>query len=300
MKIYFDGVECSGKLSVQKCVHESRTGGRGDELSIIFNDNRQQWNEWFGDRPKKIRIVQNNFDSGSLNIFRFDKSAFAVAVHAFSLPLGYNAVSCKSWEDVYFFQICEEIASRHGLTCEFLGVENRKYTYVEQAQQKDFDFLADRARLEGCSVLVFNGKVVVYSDSAIASLGGAEKTVKIQNSTPISFSDIFEKIGKLNLVNSEFSAEATDSTGTAQKTVFVPAKITDQGEADRWAKNLLSHYNKDAETGCFTTDLSTDISAGTLLKIECAIDSGLNCSGVAAIVRHDFGRKLSKVFFRKT
>jgi len=81
---------------------------------------------------------------------------------------------------------------------------------------------------------------------------------------------------------------------------ILPFRMTDQSEADRFAKGLLRDANKNATVGTlWTGSLLRDYAAGSVVTL--ATEGVKSWDGTAFIsrIRHDYVKTRSKLYLRK-
>lgn len=300
MKIIYEGSDIYPEVSVNQCIYDSYGEQQGDVLKIMFNDTRDIWDSWSPTKKDKVSVELGTCKTGDMNIISIKPENGLMCLRASSIPGTYNNKSNKSWQSVKFKQLCNEIASRHGLTCEFHGITDQLYEYVNQQNKEDFIFLEERCVLEGCAFLVYDGKLVVYSESHIETAGAVE-TLHIGNNVRFDYEDRSKDVyGICNVKNG--SVTGTYSSGINDR-VFdkvLTGKISSQAEADRFAMNLLRFENKNMTSGmCCADKYLPGYAAGTVVALDAAGVSSWNGPVLMTHVRHDMVRATTKLWFRK-
>lgn len=300
-KILYDNVDIWDKITVKSLYYDSYAESQADCLKIEFNDTARLWDKWTPENEKMIRVVEGRLDTGLMYIHSVKPNNGVMTLTALSIPPTAKNETSKSWEQVRFLQLAEEIAKRHGLQFEAHGVTDRIYTYVRQASTPDFEFLEERAKLEGCAFLVYNKKLVLYSEKAREAATGTKTITLRDNSHYVYSNNSAKKIKTARVVNSEYTGVYTTAATDSSKelTQKVNMKITDQAEADRFARSFLRARNKTGSTGEFRTSLQDDIAAGSVINIKAV---GIESWSGAAFVyhtRHDLVKNTSKIWIRR-
>ena len=248
-----------------------------------------------------IRAILGACDTGQMHVVSVKPENGLMCLRANSIPEDYNDKKNKSWEFVTFMQICAEIAGRHGLSCEFYGVEDQTYEYVNQQNHEDFVFLEERCVLEGCAFLVYDNRLVVYSESFLeSSLSNDELT--ITNDVKFDYSDDSKKAYNTCIVKNGAVTGMYSVTGAAEKVLekVLSIKISSQAEANRFAKNLLRFENKKMTRGvCYSNKYLPGYAAGTLVNLSTTGVASWNGPVIMTHVRHDMLKATTKLFFRK-
>ena len=302
MKLIYKDVDIYNAVSINRCIYDSYGEQQSDTLRIIFNDGNDRWDGWNPQKGDKISATLGNCYTGDMYIIDIQPRNGQMFLRASSVPERHNDISNKSWQNVHFRQLCEEIANRHQLSCEFYEVEDQVYTYVNQQNGKDFVFLEERCVLEGCAFLVYDNKLVVYSESALEKSMIYNK-LAIPNGICFEYKDESPNVyNKCILKNGTMTGSFTAGNGTSKTlTKVMNMKISSQAEADRFARNLLRFVNKKMTSGsCDTNTFLEGYAAGTLVEIETPGVSSWDGPVIMSHVQHDFVKAKTKLYFRKT
>ena len=300
MKLLYQGVDIYKDVSVNQCIYDSYGEQRPDALRIVFNDGNDVWDKWGPGKGDRIQIVLGACNTGKMYITEVKPENGKMTLRATSVPNGHNDKYSKSWENIHFKQLCNEIASRHGLTCDFYYVQDQIYKYVNQQNKEDFLFMEERCVLEGCSFLVYNGKLVIYSEMDMET-GKAGGNLIIPNTAKFEYED---KPG--NFYGTCFvkngSITGTYSAGKNGKTLMkvMDLMVTSQAEANRFAKNILRYENKKMTAATCECDIFLpEYAAGSLINIKTQGVQSWNGKVFCTHVRHDLVKARTKLFFRK-
>lgn len=300
MKIYYEGVDIYPSISLNQCVYDSYGEEQADTLKMTFNDTSDQWDTWNPSKGDAIRVVLGSCDTGKMNVISVKPENGLMCLMASSIPDTANDKSNKSWQNVKFKQICQEIAERHGLSCEFYGVEDYTYAYVTQQNKEDFIFLEERCALEGCAFLVYNGRLVVYTESYMES-GSARGTLSIGDDVKFTYEDHSSEVYGVCIAKNG-AMEGTYSSGVTDKTLnkILSGKVSSQAEITRFAQNLMRYENKKMTSGvCYSDRYLPGYAAGSLITLETSGVPSWNGNVFMTHVRHDMVRATSKLWFRK-
>lgn len=302
MKILYEGTDIYKKVSVNTCIYDSYAEQQSDTLRIVFNDGNDLWDGWKPKKGDRIDVVLGACDTGEMYINSVRPENGKMCIRASSVPQNHNDKSNKSWQNVHFKQICNEIAQRHMLTCKFFDVEDQVYGYVNQQNKEDFIFLSERCALEGCAFIVYNKQLIVYSEKGIEA-GNSGDSFKLKSDMKFEYKDESEdayaecivKNGKL--IGSYKSQSMTEKVLTKVIDIY----ISSQAEADRYARNLLRFENKNMSLGVVYSDkFIGGYSAGSVINLVTPGASSWNVPVFMTHVRHDMVRATTKLFFRKT
>lgn len=301
MEIIYQGKDIYPDISVKSCEHEMHAESQADSLVLRFNDTSHQWDSWSVEQESTIEVIEGAARTGKMYIYDVTPQNGVYTLKAFSIPPTSKNRTSKSWEMVYFRQLCREIAQRHGLDYEEHGVTDQLYYYVAQNNEPDFVFLDKRCKLEGCSFLVFDGKLVVYGEKELEATS-PQMLLQLDTTAKFSYSDNTAKSYKsAEIVNGtrvgKYSAATESGSRILHKNITIPMQT--EGEANRFAQNLLRLENKNQKTGAIDWDIQRELAPGSMLQLK---TFGVkNWDGYVFVyrLRHDYVAEKSKIFIRK-
>lgn len=300
MEIYYEGVDIYPSVSLNQCIYDSYGEERADTLKILFNDTSDQWDSWSPKKGDSIEVILGACHTGKMNVISVKPENGLMCIRASSIPDTANDKRNKSWQNVTFKQLCQEIAGRHGLSCEFYGVTDYVYAYVTQQNKEDFIFLEERCALEGCAFLVYDGRLVVYSEAYMES-AGASGTLSIGDDVRFTYEDRSNEVYGISVVKNG-AMEGKYSSGVTDRTLtkILTGKVSSQTEMTRFAKNLMRYANKKMTSGvCYSDLYLPGYAAGSLITLETSGVPSWNGPVFMTHVRHDMVKATTKLWFRK-
>lgn len=301
MQLFFEGTDIYKKVSVNTCIYDSYGEQQADTLRIVFNDGNALWDSWSPRKGNRVSVVLGACSTGEMYITGVRPENGTMCIRASSVPQDHNAKSSKSWQNVRFKQLCEEIAGRHNISCKFYGVKDQVYEYVNQQDKEDFVFMSERCILEGCAFLIYDKNMIVYDEQSIES-AGADMTLKITNNVHFEYKDVSRDIYNVCVLkNGKLSGKYTVA-GMPEKvlTKVININMSSQAEADRYAKNMLRYENKKMSSGVIDYEKFLGAyAAGSVVNLETAGMGSWNGPVFLTHVRHDMVRARTKLFFRK-
>lgn len=301
MKVIYQGVDIYPEISVNRCFHDMYAEKQSDELLLKLNDTRQLWDTW---RPKKgdtIAIEDGAAKTGEMFVESVVPESGMITLRAFSMPQSVKDKRSKSWEKVNFLKLGEEIAGRHGLTLETYGITDQLYEYVEQNNLPDFAFFQNRCTLEGAAFLVYNKKLVVY-DQAYMERQTPANTITITPASDFEYRDEgANAYGSAEVVNGGLTGSFSAPAGgdkVLRKVIQVP--MSNQSEADRFAKGILRDANKDATVATlWTNKILRDYAAGSVVTLTTEGVKSWDGPAFISRIRHDYVKTRSKLYLRR-
>lgn len=301
MKLLYEGVDIYNNVSVNKCIYDSYGEQQADTLRIVFNDGNSRWDGWKPKKGDKIAAALGACNTGEMHIINISPRNGQMLLYASSVPEKHSDRGNKSWQNIHFKQLCEEIAGRNQLSCKFYGVEDQVYEYVNQQNRKDFIFLEERCVLEGCAFLVYDGCLIVYSEAALEN-GTIKNKLIIPNNVVFDYRDESPNVYSRCILKNGTMIGTFEVENTTEKTLtkVMNLKISSQAEADRYAKNLLRFENKKMTSGnCISNTFLAGYAAGTLVELQTSGVSSWDGPVIMSHVQHDLVKAKTKLYFRK-
>lgn len=301
MKLYYEGVDITGKVSITRCEHENYAEKRSDQLLITFNDAAGLWNFWNPKRGEKVRLVDGADKTGDMYITGIQPENGLYTLRAMSMPLTGENINSRAWEDVRLLQIGQDIANKHGLKFKAYNVTDRKYAYRKQELQTDFEFFHHICQLESCAMLIYDGALIMYDERQMEA-SPATDTIKIGADGCFSFfDDSAQAYGMAEVVNGSYRGTFSDKNVNTGRILKPKSMIecTSNADATRYARGILRAANKNTRTGYFRRGLTQGIAAASVINIEVEKASNWNGKIFVTRTRHDFVTGETKIFFRK-
>lgn len=299
MNLYYNGVDIYGDVSVNYCVHEMFAEKQADSLVLRFNDTKGVWSKWNPAEGDEIRFKEGASDTGKMFIHSMKPENGLYTIRALSMPVTGKTKKSKSWEGVRFLQIANEIAAAHGLTFENYGCADQVYPYLSQDNETDFALFSRLCTLEGCQMLIYDGKLLAYNEAYIEAQTVAGSLEVDENGNFTYRDNRAACYGSCEVNSGSFSGsfKAPGATGSA---ILRPGNIkaTSNSEAARFAKGLLRNANKYGHTGQFSKSLLTGYAAASLLTLKTPKASAWDGPVFVYKVRHDFVGNKSTLYFR--
>ena len=300
LKVFYNGVDITNDISINSCIHDMFACSTADTLTLKFNDINKIWDSWKPQNEDIISITCGVAKSGAMYIDSVIPENGLMILRSSSIPPTAKTVNNKSWENVRLLQLAKEIANRHGLGFESYGVDDRLYSYVRQDNKPDFEFLQQRCELESLAFLVYDKKLILYSEEYLESQKPV-KTITIDTDKDFTYTDNAQKgYGKITVKNGNLTGTYTSSNGLSKvKEIIIQTYVSGQDEANRFAKGILRQENKNLATGIFKDAIMREFSAGSIMGIKTTGVNSWNGNAFISHIRQDYVKSTSKVFFRR-
>jgi hypothetical protein len=299
IQITYNGVDISGSVSVNRCYHDMYAGDQSDTMHLRVNDVANLWDAWAPAAGDEIRIDYGPISTGTMFVSSTIPKNGIFDITAQSAPMSGFDKQNKAWQKVRLLQIGAEIAKRNGLSFHSYGVDDRLYSYLLQAEG-DFQFLNRLARLEGCAIIIYDRKLIMYSEQEMEAQAPAERLViaadgdyKYQDRRANLFGSCVVQCG---MYSGSFSVENGSSRALMPE---IAPDASSNEDAARFAKNLLRYANKGCYGGHIRSAILPGYAPASTVELSNARAPSWNGSVFIEHIRNDYGRGESKIFFRK-
>lgn len=300
MNLYYNGTDIYNDVSVNYCVHEMHAEKQADTLVIRFNDTKGVWSKWNPAAGDTLRFKEGASDTGKMFIHSMKSENGLYTIRAMSMPQSGSTRRSKSWYGVRFLQLGKDFAKNHGLTFENYGCKDQVYKYLKQDNVTDFAFFSQLCALEGCQMLVFDGKLLAYNEQYIEKQTPAG-TLEVDENGKFAYRDNRAACyGSCQVTSGKYSGKykAPSAVNDAVLRPEISITANSNSEAARFAKGMLRNANKYGRVGQFTKSLLPGYAAASLLKIKTAKASAWDGTVFVYKVRHDFVGNKSTLYFR--
>lgn len=290
-----------------------------DDLTLTLEDKAALWQaSWFPETGAKLHVVLNTYNNQNLGegLKQLDLGEFEIdqlEVDGMPSVVQIKAVACTSdntlrgdaqnqeWKDVNASVVVNDIATKNGLTSQWLAQDDPVLDHVEQSDQSDLEFLQKFCKDNGANLKVTSEKIIVYDE---AQLESADPTITfVRPGTPSAMEiykvyavpqpseskepakidsffswkmtaktrDVYKACHvkyKEKKSDTVIEATFTDPHKTSGKTLEVNTQVKTQEEADRMAKKKLREQNKDEVSVSFTVGGDFIFWAGEVVELS--------------------------------
>lgn len=300
IKVIYRGVDITGSVAIDRCVHDMYDAGQSDTLHIRFNDAGNLWDGWGPQNGDTIAVEYGAIKTGQMFVRSIRPENGRFTIHAMSAPPSALLPNSKAWQKVRLLQIGREVAARHGLTFQSHGVTDYLYDYILQDRQSDFAFLAHRCALESCSFTIYDGALIMYSLPYMEAVTPLE-LVTLGMDADTDFCDRSGDLyGACEMECGQYSGRFAADNGSAR--VLVPAGPVSVGsdtEATRFARGLLRQKNQNVYTGHFWSEILPGYAPMSTVEMDARRHPSWSGPVVLTHVRNYYSDGRSKIFFRR-
>ena len=300
IQITYNGVDITESVSINRCYHDMYAAGQSDTLHLRLNDVRNLWDAWGPQAGDEIRIDYGTISTGTMFVVSaIPQNGFFNIVCQSAPKSGFEAQS-KAWQRVRLLQLGSEIAERNGLAFSSYGVTDRLYSYILQDGIGDFAFLHNRAKLEGCAFLVYDKRLILYSEAYMESVTPSE-VLEVSAAGQYRYQDRrSEMYGSCIVESGAYIGEYAIDNGSDR--LYRPKNIGSIGgadEAERFARGLLRSVNKDLCSGFVRANVLTGYAAASVIELKNPRAPSWDGPVFLDHIRNDYGKGESKIFFRR-
>ena len=300
IQITYNGVDITGDVSIIRCYHDMYASGQTDTLHLRVNDAKCQWDAWGPADGDEIRVDYGTVGTGTMFVSKAVPQNGIYDIVAQSSPQSGFEIQHKAWQQVRLLQLGEEIAKRNGLAFSSYGVTDRMYSYILQDGVSDFAFLHFRAMLESCAFLVYDKRLILYSEPHMEQITPTE-ALEITADGDYKYNgrraDLY---GSCVVENGLYSGVFDADNGSAR--LYRPKTSGGAGsaaEAERFAKGFLRSVNKGCYGGYVRSRILPGYAAASTLELKNPRAASWDGTVFLDHIRNDYGRGESKLFFRK-
>lgn len=275
MKLIYNDVNITNDIKIVSASIIDTCGGGADSIQCTFSDTEKNWRSWAPEKGDRLILSKDKFSSGVMYADEFHISRGIYRINAISTPLGIKTKKTRSWESINFNKLANDLASEIGLKVETYYTTDWIYKRIDQIDETNMELLNKICILEGYSLKITNGKVVIYDERSLES---AASTLDISESDIIgdyTFSNVSSGIySACSLEYFSFDNELIKYTYNSPVFSDYPilkiknTKVSDYAEAERFSKNLLRYNNKNEIKGSFFVKLNSEIGAGNIVNIK--------------------------------
>ena len=300
IQVTYNGVDITHDVTINRCYHDMYAAGQSDTLHLRVNDAKNLWDSWGPEPGDEIQVDYGTIGTGVMFVSKAVPQNGLYDITAQAAPQSGFEVQHKAWQQVRLLQIGEEIAGRNGLAFSSYGVTDRLYSYILQDGMSEFAFLHHRAMLESCAFLVYDKRLILYSEpymESIAPIEALEVTADGDFKYNGRRADLF---GSCVVENGLYSGSFAVDNGSAR--IYRPKTSGGAGsvdEAKRFAAGLLRAVNKECYSGYVRSRILPGYAAASTLNLMNSRAPSWNGTVFLNHIRNDYGKGQSKVFFRK-
>ena len=301
ISLYYQDVDIHDDIAIDTIYHDMYAADHADTLYLRLNDAGNLWDSWNPQIGDEIAAEYGDAKTGKMYITECSPENGLYTIRASSAPLSaVSDLNNKAWQKVKLTQIGQEVAGRHGLEFKNYGSPDYLYTYILQSNKADLPFLSHRAALEGCSVICYDGALILYADQEMENETPLE-SIYIDSDTDYTYKDSRSKLyGSCEIERGNYSGNFKAENESNR--VLIPKEdisIGSNEEAERFAMNLLRKANQNVYSGYFYSPILPEYAPASVVELDNDRAPSWNGKIFITHIRNDYGKGKSKIFFRK-
>lgn len=268
MQLICQGKDITGAVEIKKADIIDNAGGMADSVEIHFADPLGYWSQWEPQKNDRLELRQDGFRSGTMFVDELEQQRGVFIIQALSIPQEAKTEYSKAWNDVRFLEFAGEIARKYGFQLKVYGIQNHHYKRVDQLEQTDLIFLLHRCQLEGYMLKVNGQSIIIYDERFMESRAPAKIIHQSELDGRYSFKQ--KSTGTFGSCQVQYAGIRAEYRSETPGPVLKKSDLymSSQGEAGRFARNLLRATNKEGQPGYCTIALATDIAAGNMVEMK--------------------------------
>lgn len=284
-KVVYESTDITTDLlpNLKSLSYTDELSGKADDLQIVVEDRQGRWlDAWFPDKGASLTVSLTTQGWGAvkelaLGVFEIDEISASgwpseISIKAVSIPCKStlrDETHSKSWENVTFKRIAQDIADDAELTLQYDIEENPEIERAEQTDEADLTFLMELCNQHGFALKVYKEQLVIFDESiyeqkdAVATIvkPGAvytedSGTTYITGILNYSFSSKVRDIYNAchvkyydSQTGKTYESTYTDESKESGKILQVNEQVNSTAEAEELAKKRLREKNKEEVTG---------------------------------------------------
>lgn len=270
MKVIYENTEIN--VQVSECIIVDNMGGKADSLAITFADIKNECRKWEFKKNHVVEVIEPPFSTGKMYVDEFGCGPGTYTLRALSTRKKFKTKFTRTWENVRFLALANDLLKEEGLKLETYGViQNYEYTRVDQIEKNNIDFLNERCILEGYNLKICDEKAVIIAETFLEQ----QKENVYFNPSMFVGKYEFKCTSKYIYSGCEISYNSRKyikgiyiSNNNGELLKLRNIEVSNSYEADRFAKNILKFHNKYERMGTFYLNKNTNIAAGITVKIQ--------------------------------
>lgn len=300
IEIIYKGVDITESVSINRVWHDMYANGRSDTLFLRVNDTERIWDLWSPQIGDEIAVKYGTIGTGTMFVSSAIPKNGVYEIEAQSAPTSGFEAHSKAWQSVRLLQLGQEIAEQNGLTFASYGVDDFLYSYILQDGESDFAFLNRLAVLEGCALIVYDKKLILYNERYMEAQKPSE-SIEVTIDGDYKYTDNRAALyGSCVVQSGIYSGEFSAENGSER--VYRPkdfGMVGSNTEAARFAKNLLRLKNKNTIGGYVYSRILPEYAAASMIELVNARAPSWDGAVFVEHIRNDYGKGQSKIFFRR-
>lgn len=273
MKLIYEGTDITNSVEIKKADIHDNAGGVADSINLSFADTQGLWSQWKPQKGESIELQQDSFSSGKMFIRLWKQKPGEFLLQASSIPLSISTNNTRSWENIRFLKLAQDLAQNSGLSLQVYSVTDWNYDWVDQVEERDIKLLSRLCIREGYRLKISDGKAIIYGERDMEQIEPAAIIYKHDMIGAYEFTSSTDKLKSSCIIRyMDMSGSVLQHRQTVQGvsggTLKINERVGNLGEAERFSKAYLRYVNKFETTGYVTIKLNTRLAAGNTIGVQ--------------------------------
>lgn len=293
MKLIYEGTDITEKTKVLSCVLEQYLFGHIDTMTFVVDNTQETWTGWKPKQGDVVSVTEQYADSGQMvirDIRTANDNMILRAAPSRYIKQGHT----RMWKSIRFKALVDQVAKGMGCTTKYYGVTDQKYDAIAQKGEGDLAFIDNICKLEGCGFQLRNGEISVISFDYIKQMANSGYELPSLSCRTYDL----DYYSGCEVTDGKITGKAGDTSAELIK--LAPTEMLQSlGEANRFARNMLTWYNFDRKGGTTLADgLQTELMPGSKFKITC--NQWSQKPAIITRARYDLMKEKTKLWFALT
>ncbi len=291
MELYYQGKNISESVDITECIHREHADNKCDCLEITL-DHAADWYRWQPQTDDTISVTMDGYTSGTLFLNTIFPINGKYRIFATGVTSAGRIAGNESYTDITLKDLIERCAGRCGMEGRLYGLDGtRHYAYLERTNESTAGFIHRILTLESACLKTVNGRfagIDIETQQNRTPVQRIAVTAGQDGVTHIKRED--RKFSTLTIKTPYASAVAYDDGAHGANAITrtdIPA--ADNATALRWARGLLMHNNRQAESIRLETEFNAKLN--TMNPVALVSDSEMNGLWLVDEAEHDLIRK---------
>lgn len=284
MRIFYNDIDISQYVLVRRCVNRDCAGGRCDSLELEM-ERADIWDRWRPEIDDRIHVQHGTYDTGQLYVSAVSMDESKYRIYAASLPSRAFRKQFYTYKDMQISDIMSNCAARSGLDWAVYGVDDAAIPYATQNLEGFPAFLQRILVFEGGTLKAVNGRLSAIGIRYAQRRSPVLTIPVLPSDRHVQYTRTDRRYSTLQVVapGIEVTARDTAAAGGLTERLYLP--VSNVLQAGRWARGLLLHKNRTAET--LTMDIQFNSAVEAMARIDVVGGTQADGEWLVEEVTHD-------------
>lgn len=271
-QIIYNGVDITQDITVTSCIITDSNGGKQDYCKIAFANGGKLWQEWKPKYNDEVEVIHKHTNSGVMYVNGIESDNKNYALVLLSTPTTTKKKKTRVWRKVKLSEIINDVSKNTGFKVQFYGFNDYAYNSVSQINKTDIAFMCDMCMREGYRVKIYNKSIIVFNEKMLYSEKASENIIP-EDCSFYSFEGQNIPLSTLTINHYDVARGENISYTATMKGVDGGAEtlnicVDNQGQAERYANNILQHNNNFVRCGTLKLKNADVFASGSVINLS--------------------------------